>query len=66
MTRIFIIAKLVILKSNHMKKFFIILGLGMLLASCATTDPVAYKSNFSSCGVSNCEIASIHNHMWLD
>ena len=49
-----------------MKKFFIILGLGMLLASCATTDPVAYKSNFSSCGVSDCEITSIHNHMWLD
>ena len=66
MTRIFIIAKLVILKSSQMKKLFIILGLGMLLASCATSNSVAYKSNFSSCGVSDCEIASIHNHMWLD
>lgn len=49
-----------------MKKLFIILGLGMLLASCATSNSVAYESNFSNCGVSDCEITSIHNHMWLD
>ena len=48
-----------------MKKFIIILGF-LLVTSCAATDSVAYKSNFSSCGVSDCEIASIHNHMWLD
>lgn len=49
-----------------MKKLFIILGLGMLLASCATSNSVAFEPNFDNCGVDNCEITSIHNHMWLD
>ena len=65
MTYIFIIAKLVILKSSQMKKLFIVVGF-LFLTSCATSNSVAYESNFSSCGVSDCEIASIHNHMWLD
>jgi len=48
-----------------MKKLFIVLGF-LFLTSCATSNSVAYESNFSSCGVSDCEITSIHNHMWLD
>lgn len=47
-----------------MKKLFFILVLGFIFSSCATSNSVAYEPNFNNCGVDNCEIISIHNHIW--
>jgi len=64
MTLICIIAKLLIIKIKHMKKIFTFLLL-LSLASCAVSEGVAYET--TKCIYdANCEITSIHNHVYFD
>jgi len=65
MTLICIIAKLLTIKIKHMKKLFILLGV-LLLTGCATSNSIAYEPNFKHCSIPDCEITSIHNHVFID